>query len=409
MRFIIKFVLIWSLICFSGLSAWKICTARIIVPTEPGRSLKYFPEFSEALFALNEIDLRENLDTKIAEGIQNRAKQALQKIPISDVPFLQVALAQSLLEKKFSRRDLYGFAKKRNIRNRRVLRSLIALDAAQNDLAGVLLNIDTLIRVGGKNIPAYQNIVLQISTRDEGRVLINEYLESRPIWGKKFLENKMANMTAFDIANVSMFLSKYASSNNELELNRDLQERFLEKLVKLGAYEQAYIHWREIFPADPKFSPPLVFDGEFLGDESYAPFNWKTFRRDNFFAEINKGEGLYASFNGGSAHVLTRQVLRLRPGKTYQLQINARWTYRQRQGKFSWEVKCLPTSKTFVTVDMVNEDSLQITKPKQMLVDFQIPNEQCDAQHIQLKAQSGQYSKRIWAITDSIKITQVGL
>lgn len=378
--------------------------ARILATVEPQQSLKYFPHYSKTLLQMNEAGLIETLDSDTANQIKMRAEIALRRSPLSELPFLHTALSQSLVSQKFVRRDLFELVKQRKIGSNRAIQSLLAINAAQNDLDGVMEHLDILVKIQGNISPTGLDTLMQVAMRERGRVILNRYLEKESRWSEPFVEAQIANMQAQNIPYVSEFLFHFLKSGKSVEKSKKLQEKFFEKLVKLGMYEQAYAHWKRILLKAGADSQALIYDGDFLDNDGYAPFNWKVFRGKKFFAEINKGEGLYVSFGDNRERLLTQQVLRLAPGERFKFSANTRRTYLQRQGSFFWSFRCLPTQKVFAQTEI--DGATRVKKMPANLISFifTVPPEKCDAQLLQLRAKSGQYNKRIWAEIKSVEI-----
>jgi len=404
MQVIFRYLSIWLPIFIIGIFMVKICFARIIVSDNPQKSLGYYPGYSRALLAQNEVDIRADIKPAQAEIIQDRAKKALPKAPLSDTVFLQVALAASLTNQGRIRRALFSVAKSRNIHNRRALLNLLAVDVAQNDIAAVVLNLDILIRLGGKDTRPYHESLALLAKSPVGRDTVNTYLENRPIWGYGLLIQWVYDMRINDIPFIMNSITRFSNSAKEREQDRDLHELFIERLTRLGAYEQALQHWQKQSPNNSTASEFLIHDGSFKGSKAFAPYNWQFFRSAQYYAEIDLGGGLYASYADKRSRALVRQVLDLQPGQSYTMDVDGRWVYKQRQGLFLWRLQCLPSGKTVAEIEMNDVSRVGAADSHPMSLDFKLPETDCAAQQIQLIAKPGQYSERIWARINSVKI-----
>ena len=125
MRAFIKALLVWPIIILCGFFVWKICMARIFASDDPQKSLELYPGYSVALLAQNETEFQERLSVEQAEKITLRAKKALLKEPLSDLPFLHTSFGKFFGKRKIGQRELLIEARRRNVHNRRALRILM--------------------------------------------------------------------------------------------------------------------------------------------------------------------------------------------------------------------------------------------------------------------------------------------
>ncbi len=403
MRKLIVSVCIWALVGFCGFFIWKMGMARANVSQNPHQSLKYY-KYSAALLADNNRIIGEKITAEQSKHIQQSAKEALAKAPLSDVALVQTALAKTLIRGKFYGYDLFQLAKQRNRYNRRALRGLLAMDIAQNNIPNVFENLDILIRIGGSDLNIYYEAMTQITQRIQNRELVNNYIKKRPVWALKILFDQITIMKIEDIPNVYAALQHYSSPPHSFRDNRKLYERFLEKIILLQAYDQAYVYWAAMFPDNGNYRSSLIHDPDFKGSSAFTPFNWKFIRGQNYFAEIDQPSGMYVSYNGKQDRVLARQIIRLTPDTEYRFDVDGQWDYLNRQGTLIWRVQCLPKRKTIVEL-MMDENHKEEGLVSAI---FTTPKEQCGSQIIQLIGKNGQYSKRIWARVRSVNISVVG-
>ena len=408
MQVLLKRLLVFCFTLLLILVVLRVGWARVIVSDNPQKSLKYLPEYSEALLARSENifgQIKENvMSTEDAQGVRDRAQRALLRAPMNGTSFLHIALTDSIMSGTLVNREVFLEAKKRNIHNRRAIKSLIALDFAENNLPSVIRNLDVLVTLGGNSIQTYKKSLAGIYALEQGREIIDGYLPRKPSWGPWVLSTNIANLKARNIDSMVTSMSKYTDSNYETKKLQILHKEFFEKLINLEAYERAYSVWNKMLAPRDRSSDYLnhsVFDYKFLGSIAPAPFNWSLLSTSKYFSEIIQEGGLYASFANPSVRVIAYQVLMLEPGKTYKLQTKARWAYKSRQGVFSWRVKCLPkTRKNLVDVVLGEENQPN----EEIEIQFAIPRKNCAAQQISLIGVPGQYSKRIWTEIEYLKI-----
>lgn len=403
MSSLLRFFTICSISIFVGFLIWKICLARIQADDDPQTSLEYDPGNSAALLAQNQALIKlGKLNTKQAKDIQDQARRVLLKAPLNDELFVQFALSNSLVDQKLSHYELFSLAKQRNIHNRSALLSLIVLDMEQNDFDKVVGNLDTLIKLGGKDTRLYQDTLARIATLTKGSEVIDIYLQGRPQWGRSFLSGQINKMTSYNIDNVARSLSKYSSTPQLKSEDRTLHEAFLRKLIALKAYDKAYAYWQTLTQKQGGPSDLLINDPDFKDNSLLLPFSWSIHKTPDYFSERDQNDGLYVSYADNRDRVLIEQILRLKPGQLYTLKIDAEWAYKQRQGQFYWRVLCLPSNTIAVQVHM-DDDNLENGVPS---INITPSLERCDAQRIQLLAKPGQYSQRIWAKIKSVTLTR---
>jgi hypothetical protein len=224
------------------------------------------------------------------------------------------------------------------------------------------------------------------------------------VWALKVLFDQINIMKVEDISNVYVALQHYSSPPHSFRDNRKLYERFLEKLIQLQAYDQAYTYWSDMFPESRHSENSLIHDPEFKDSPTFAPFNWKFIQHQDYFSEIDQSLGMYVSYNGKKDRVLTHQTVRLTPDTAYRFDLKGQWSYQDRQGTYMWRVQCLPKRTTIMELRMDEAHKKEGTASAM----FTIPKEQCGTQIVQLIGKSGQYSKRIWASVRSVDISVVG-
>jgi len=398
---VFKFVLVWVLVFVGGFCIWLVCRARLALIYDWESPGLFYSEYSETLLAKNQANLHVGLNSDQAETIKSRAKAALIKAPLNDKVFSQIALSQFLKNQKFSRQDLFIEAQHRNKRNRNALKSLVALGLEKNDILAVVSNSSALIQLdGSKEASLYLDMINRLSEDPEGREIVNVYLQKRPVWAPSMLRKKISQMSIGNISEVQKALSSYCLIRNNFSVDRELHERFINKLVELRAYNQAFSYWKRNLP-EGENANSLIRDSNFRGSAALLPFNWRFITGPKFSGEVHSLEGLYAFYNDSRQRILVEQTLKLHSDQSYQLRIDAEWDYQQGQGMFAWQLQCLPQKTIIMDVSMGNE-----TRNKGNISrEFYVPPEHCDMQRLQLVGVPSQYSKRIDALVRSVDIT----
>ena len=161
-------------------------------------------------------------------------------------------------------------------------------------------------------------------------------------------------------------------------------------------------YWKDLQGTVGDTNNYTVFNPTFEKRDEFAPFNWSVIDKRKYFSEIDQDGGLYASYGDSTARVLTEQILRLESGRDYKLDVNAEWSYKRRQGFFTWQVECFESS------DIISEINMDETSKESSggIINFTVPGE-CDFQILRLVAKPGQYSQRIWSRTKFVTITML--
>ena len=402
MSSIVKMLLIWVPIFLTFIFVFTICLGRIFLSENLEKSLRWFSTYSQGLLKQNEIEIGANLTQQQAEDIRKRSIKALEKAPLSFLPFVQLGEVGIILKQKNNTRNLFVETKNRNIRNRRALMGLINIDVLDGNFDEVIRNLDILLTLKNskENFASLHQALYTLSTDSIARESINGFLLNRPSWGHKYLQNQITFMTDDNIDQVDKSLNLYFENTKNNDEDYKLQKQYLLSLSSLKKIEKAFAYWKRISSydesTDGKFT---VYNPNFTKLPELAPFNWLEVDQPKYFSEIDSDGGLYASYADKQLQVLTEQILQLIPNSSYELSVNANWTYRERQGLFFWIVTCLNNGQIIVQVDLDNDAK----RNSENSYGFRVPTE-CIHQSIQLMAKPGQYSQRIWSRTQSIAI-----
>lgn len=400
---IIKFFLIWSLCFASVFFVWQVCRSRQFAENSSQKTAAIYGGYSEVLLAKNKAVLQVGGDSILVDPIVVRAKSALIKAPLNDEVFSQIALAHTLTNSTLKIQGFFLEAQRRNIRNRVALKSLVALGVKQNDILAIIYNSDILLQLDRADASLYRSVIRELSENPLGREIVNTYLQKRPVWARPLLLKKISLMNIENILDTQTALSNFSRTELQLVEDKKIHESFIRKMIKLGAYNQAFSYWEHKLPeGENRYS--LIHDSEFKGSLAFLPFNWHFIRRPKFFGKPRRLGGLYTSYNDSRQRILVEQILKLPPAQLYRLRIiTDEWGYQERQGMFSWKIQCWQQKTVLLETNMGDRN-----RNKQEIVsDFYVPEEQCDVQKIQLVGQPAQYSKRIEVFVNSVNIIEV--
>ena len=400
----LKLLSIWLPISLVGVLIYAICHVRINADKNLIISTKWSPKYSVALFNKNKKLLRPNLSSTDAKEIRANAIEGLIRAPLSHHPFVQMGEVNVYRNDLLGARALFSEVFKRNTRNRRALRVLVTLDIQKKNFKDAIQNLDILLKlkVSKNNRQEYHATLLGLSDNAQASKIIDDYLLARPNWGHKHVFDQIRSMSVSNFLKVGDSLKTYSSPQTRYTSDRQLHEFYLKRLQRMGKIDAAYTHWLSLIQT-PQKSDYIVFNPDFDYRKELPPFNWSLVDKQEYFSEIDRGGGLYASYGDSEINILTEQTLRLTAGQAYRLNINAEWIYRKRQGMFFWSISCLRDGAIISSVNLDETTKAQMGGHH----DFQVPLEGCHVQSLRLSAKPGQYSERVWSRTKSVNITML--
>lgn len=400
----IKIFGIWFAVFLTLLLVYSTSQGRIYASKNLERAVQWSPQYSEVLLNLNDRYFADGVSEKERLEIESRSIQALRKAPLSFRPFLHSGEAKVLQNNDQGARDLFFEVKKRDSRNRRALRALVNLDIKNKKFEDGVRNLDILLSLKGRkeDLDEYQQTLTALTSIPDARKKINELLSARPIWGQRYLFNQIGLMTPQNFLDVEESLRSFHSASDK-EYKDTLNASYLRRLIRLNQPEQAYSYWKFLFGDEIEDLDVSIHNSKFAKILALPPYNWSEIDKPKYFSEIDQSGGLYASYADNTVRTVTEQYLRLIPGAIYRLQVNAEWSYRQRQGMFFWMITCNETNQVISGLDL-GDDSKPASGGEHT---FQVPAEACLYQNIRLVAKPGQYSKRIWNRTNSVTLERL--
>ena len=410
MPFALKNLIIWVAIILAGWFVYSVCQGRLLVSKNLEKSIQWLPNYSLGLLNQNERALGKSLTQQEIINIRARSVKALGKAPLAYLPFVQLGEAYGSLHDSSKVRTLFMETQKRNTRDRRALRAIANLDLQEENYEDGIRNLNTLLSLNAtdEHSEAYYKALAILYTNPSGRLEIDKYLQERPDWGHRFLKNQITQMTENDFRHVEKSLKIFTAKDNTDPLspktqkfNTRLHNQYLQGLTSARKIDEAFDYWKVLFLSDEKNESDFIVNNpNFKNELSLPPFDWLEIDEAKYFSEIDYDGGLYASYNNNEANMLTEQLLRLAPGSLYKLNVDAEWTYKQRQGLFFWIVTCLSNNQTISGVTL--DDAAKSTSGGSHT--FLVPTAGCNHQSLRLIATPGQYSRRIWSRTNSVNI-----
>ena len=399
----LRIFLIWLPIFFGMFVILTVCLGRMAVGHDMDSARRWYPTYSKVLLDNNASLLKSNLTRQEASEVQKNALEGLRRAPLSYRPFVHMGIANLFLNETSENRNLFDKTLERNRRNRLALRTLVNIDVSQKNYKNAVQNLDILLKLkGNKDLnDDYHKTLLFLSENNEAQENIDQYLLNKPVWGRKFLTNRIGLMTERNHLDVRRSLEIFTKNSSDTKGDSQLHAYYLKTLQRMQKIDSAFEYWKALHKdtiIEPQFA---VFNPKFKKRDELAPFNWSEVNKPKYFSELDQGGGLYASYGDNGVRVLTEQILKLKPGQAYNLEIDANWSYRQRQGMFFWVLTCIPSDAVISGVNL--DDAAKENSGGHHV--FQIPYQDCGAQSIRLVAKPGQYSQRIWSRTNSVDIT----
>ena len=377
---------------------------RIWLDENIKKSQSWYPSYSASLLKQGQESLGPDLSGEAAKTVIENAKTALRRRPLSDAAFIQIGLSKAALDKTLVDPAYLSKALSRNNRNRLGLRFMLNVDLMKQNFDGAVEKLDILMRLSGGNADIYRDVLRAISATQDGRDKIDSYLKTRVSWGRYFVLNQINALTLANKSEVAKSIESFSSGDFVLGEDRVLHENYMRRLVGLGAYEEASLHWtklNDLAGINQNAEVGAVFNGRFERLKSLPPFNWVERQQTQYYSELTDQDGLIAVFGDDKTRALTNQVIRLSAGQRYALTVDADWGYRENQGLFFWAINCLESGERLTQIELNQE--LKLTNGGEQ--NFEVPNKKCDWQRISLFAKPGRLAQHIRSSTRLVKIT----
>ena len=96
----------------------------------------------------------------------------------------------------------------------------------------------------------YHQALLVFSNIQPALTEINSYIIERPIWAKRYLDSRIAQITEKNFADIGQSIQMY-SGNEFLERDKDLHTDYLAALYKIRKIDEAFDYWYNLIE-EPK-------------------------------------------------------------------------------------------------------------------------------------------------------------
>ena len=204
----------------------------------------------------------------------------------------------------------------------------------------VFAEADILLRQAPERLTALLPTLVAAGEGQGGVDALAKRLRDDPPWRDAFLENFIPR--AKDPAAAFALLMKLQDTSTP---PNPVQARlYLERRLREGAYDQAYLDWLQFLPQNVLGHVGNIYDGDFAGAPGPAPFNWVLESGVGGVATMgpspapNWRTALDVQYDGTSTAVLAAQHLALPPGR-WRL-TGVAWTTNIGVPTLGWKVSC---------------------------------------------------------------------
>ncbi len=177
--------------------------------------------------------------------------------------------------------------------------------------------------------------------------------------------------------------------------------QLLSRLIADHRYEQAYLTWTLLMPADQLARQGNLQDGGFDGWAPTPPFGWNFDSDQGGGGEIadigaGKGSALHINYDGRKEQWLVRQLMVLPPGD-YRLSGRFRT---EAGGRTAWQVICQGPSGKLAELPIGSSQG----QWRGFSLDFTIPADECAGQSLVIQGKPAQVDAPIEAWFDDIAV-----
>lgn len=310
------------------------------------------------------------------------------RAPLSEIPY-EVRMARSL-----STGDAAAAAEFAQQAMRRQPRSLAARlyglsEAAQaGRFDQVIADYERIIdlRVIDRNILADALMGVFRASGDWSELVL--YLKSMPTSGNALVSRLMSEqISAVDLEGL-------------IALYPNFQSGYLNRLLRDGAYDEAYSAWKAFANLSDGALAKHPFNSTFEERPEPSPFNW-TISKDR--AEFQSRGGLYVTYLGTERPFMARQVLKAAPGD-YALRTEVQGRMPESGGALEWNLTCIE-SKARIASSIIR---LKTIGEREVFEEtLTIPDEACGFQRLDLWGRSGDFPKTSRVEISSVKLSKI--
>jgi hypothetical protein len=366
---------------------WRIIAetnAASLARTDPEAALAWRPDGAAALTSLAEQKLAEAGGKDDYDAVATLAEEALLANPLEARAIALVALARNAAGDASRVEPLMRLAASRTRRDTPVQGWLFNNALGRGDYAGALDHANAILLTNPDLEDEILNNLQVFAAKPEARSALLARLAGAPPWRTDFIELLSNGNAPPDV--VFSLLSDLAVSTNPPTVAEIAP--ILERLVREGQFDLAYIIWLRFLPRDQGGIVKYAFNGDFELAVTGLPFDWSfpgnagADRAIIDTRETGRGKALRLAFANKRIHrLLAIKLLALPPGR-YRLTVDARALDVRSEVGLVWNLVC-PGQKP---IALASTPPLKGTVPWQTLkAEFEVPPDVCRGQRLTLE------------------------
>ncbi len=361
-----------------GLLAWRIlshATADLLATDEPQTALFWEDANPTALTILTQTEL-EKLDEAHSRAAANYAARLILRDPLAPGALSLYGMATARMGEVERAEKIVHVAAAHLPIDLVAHGWLYERALKKRDLFAALAELDILLR--GRPFMTPQigpSVEALIGAGAEGEAGFARLLSTSPPWRSSLLAYLSSNLKDAD-ALVRLFGRLQTSA---APATAEEMRPYLDRLVRDGKFDQAYLAWLSQLPPDRLSHLGLLYNNRFQYPVSNLPFDWLIQPVSGASVEIvaeGKESGLNVEFYGARvsfAHVT--HLLMLPPGK-YAFSGSGRTENLDNELGLRWRIYCASDSAgALATTDLLKKT----TAPHSFRVTFSVPPTGCAA------------------------------
>lgn len=380
--------------------AWQIVRTTVVNAAgrdAPAAAAKVAPNDPEVIRGFIEMELA-NRQGIVGPAAKAAGRQALQKAPLMDEPFLLAGIDGLIAKDNRLARLHLTRALARNPRNRLSRLFMLELELRAHDPAGAAQDMTILSRL----MPDVQKVFVpelaRLARDPQTNRGLRDTLRSDPVMLASVLDNLAANRADPDLVLWLAGDSAGAVNGDVADWRRTL----LNAMVGRDDVDRARQLWAGFSGVDAAKVSGGVYDADFAGLPGLPPFNWDLSSSEMGAAERDRKGGLQVEYYGRTRGELAAQMLTLSPG-AYRLLVRAEGDLDTPQHRLVWRVLCSKSNAVVAELPLA-----KITYAGRTLAgNFTIPKG-CDAQWLKLFGEPTEFPKIENVLIRTVRIQKIG-
>lgn len=310
------------------------------------------------------------------------ARAALRSSPLQQRGYRVLARAADAAGDAESACDLYWIAGRHLPRDLQTRTWLFNHHISAGDATAAMHDLDLMLRARPLLIPALSEILIGVATRSETQPAFVAVLGAAPPWRASVLPMLVQN--APDLEALARLLSALRAQVTGVDAS--IQDHWIERLIRERRYSEAYVQWVSALPAAQRTVIGNVFNGGFDFPLSDSGFDWRTEPVAGARLELQPGESsdsglaLRVSFDDQRVAFNHLKQLLVLPAGKYRLGGRVRLEEIRNARGLIWELRCAEDLRA-----IAQGSPMRGSAPWQdFTIDFEVPQELCAAQWLQL-------------------------